>query len=291
MSEETPIVTNENQVEESSTVEAPAPVVSDAEATPPEATSSETKTNKKSKARPRVKISLKKGQELAGKVKTITDFGAFIDIDLPQDGLVHISELARHRVEKVSDVVAVGDEVTVWVKDLDKERNRISLTMLKPVEKRYSDIQVDDVLDGTVTRIEKYGVFVDVGLEREGLVHVSELSHEYVKTPEEVVSVGDTVQVKVIKINKKKKQVNLSMKALLTPPEPEMEEVAESQEAAFEEAEPMTTTMAAAFGLLNAANDVEDEDKEKDKSSKSRRRSNELANVIARTLDTRQSDN
>jgi ribosomal protein S1 len=227
---------------------------------------------------------------LTGKVKTITDFGAFIDIDLPQDGLVHISELARHRVEKVSDVVAVGDDVTVWVKDLDKERNRISLTMLKPVERRYSDIQVDEVLDGTVTRIEKYGVFVDVGLEREGLVHVSELSHEYVKTPEEVVSVGDTVQVKVIKINKKKKQVNLSMKALLTPPESEVEAAAEAQEAASEESGPMTTTMAAAFGLLNAANEEENEDKENDKSSKSRRRSNELANVIARTLDTRQSD-
>jgi len=77
-------------------------------------------------------MDLKQGMELTGTVKSVTDFGAFVDLGIAQDGLVHISEMGRRRVDKVSDVVKVGDEVKVWVKKVDKKRGRISLTMVRP---------------------------------------------------------------------------------------------------------------------------------------------------------------
>ena len=235
------------------------------------------------KGRPKVRISLSKGQELQGKVKTITDFGAFIDIDLPLDGLVHISELSRDRIEKVSDVVAVGDEVTVWVKDLDKARNRISLTMNKPVERTFEQVNTDDVLEGQVTRIESYGVFVDVGLEREGLIHVSELSHDYVRVPEDVVSVGETVQVKVLKVNKRRKQLNLSMKALADLPEAEEAEEVEEVVEEAEEVE-LSTTMAAAFSAFSQTEQPSPRGKKS--AARTRRDSSVMDDVISRTLKT-----
>ena len=200
---------------------------------------------------------MKVGQELKGRIKTITDFGAFVDLNLSVDGLVHISQMSRRRIDNVKDVVSPGDEVTVWVKNINRERGRVGLTMLKPLKYKYKDIKEGDVLDGEVKRVESYGVFVDVGLEREGLVHVSELSYEYVKSPEEAVSVGDEVKVKVLKIDVRKKQVNLSIKALLEPPEVEEPEEAKAvfaeqdAEEEFEEEEPMSTMMAAAFGQLD----------------------------------------
>jgi len=286
MSEEIAAIAEE-LVEKSSSEETPVVSPSETQAFSSDANVSEVEFEKKSiRTRPVIKVSLSRGQELKGKVKTITDFGAFIDIDLPQDGLVHISELSRGRVDKVSDVVSVGDEVTVWVKNLDKERNRISLTMRKPVEHTYDDVHIDDVLEGEVTRIEKYGVFVDIGLEREGLVHVSELSHEFVKQPEDVISVGDSVKVKVVKINKKKKQVNLSIKSLIEPPKLEEEEEPAEEEEVMAEIGPISTTMGAAFNAFSSAAPKAPATKKSD--AKSRKKSSAMDDVVARTLKIQQ---
>jgi len=274
MSKETPAI------EETST-----PQATDVETSPSEADEAETPGGPV-KTRPKKVITLTRGQELRGKVKTITKFGAFIDIDLPQDGLVHISELSRGRVEKVEDVLSKGDEVTVWVKNLDRERNRISLTMLKPFDLTYDNIAVDNVYEGEITRIEKYGVFVNIGLEREGLVHVSELSHEFVRVPEDVVSVGDNVNVKVIKVNKRKKQVNLSIKALQEPPEAELpveETVEDDQET---EETRLTTTMAAAFDRFNT--DAPEPAADEKPAPERQKSSSRMADVIQRTLQTQQ---
>ncbi len=286
MSEETPVITEE-LVKESSPEEVPATPTAETDAPPTEETAPKSEPKKRPiKTRPKIKVSLTRGQELKGKVKTITDFGAFIDINLPQDGLVHISELSRNRVKKVKDVVSVGDEVVVWVKSLDKERNRISLTMRKPLERTYNDVQVDDVYDGEVTRIERYGVFVEIGLEREGLVHVSELSHEYIKTPEEIISVEDKIQVKVVKVNKRKKQVNLSIKALLAPPE--LEEVVEEvvEEETIDDEMSMATTMAAAFDRFNTS--IRKNSGVKKQTTKSRKRLAMMDDVVNRTLKIQQ---
>src|SRR5258708_4380586 len=160
---------------------------------------------------------LKPKMELHGKVKKIELYGAFVDVGIGTDGLLHISQLSNERVKNVQDVVKEGDEITVWVRKVDVEQGRIDLTLIPPAAKGLNEIQVGQVLSGKVVRVEKFGAFVDVGAERPGMVHVSEMANGYVGSPQEVVKVGQEVQVKVIKLNPKKKQIDLSMKALEEP--------------------------------------------------------------------------
>ena len=160
---------------------------------------------------------LKPKMELRGKVKKIELYGAFVDIGVGADGLLHISQLSTERVKNVTDVVKEGDEITVWVRNVDQAQGRIDLTMMRPPGMMWNEIQVGQVLTGKVVRVEKFGAFIDVGAERPGMVHVSELASGYVNSPTEVVKVGDEVQVKVIKVNGKKKQIDLSIKALEEP--------------------------------------------------------------------------
>lgn len=160
---------------------------------------------------------LKPKMELSGKIKKVELYGAFVDIGAETDGLLHISQLSTERVKNVNDVVKEGDEVTVWVRNVDQENGRIDLTMIRPPGLMWNEVKVGQVLTGKVVRIEKFGAFVELGAERPGMVHVSELSSGYVNSPTEVVKVGDEVQVKVIKVNAKKKQIDLSIKALEEP--------------------------------------------------------------------------
>ncbi|MCC7451884.1 MAG: S1 RNA-binding domain-containing protein [Anaerolineae bacterium] len=160
---------------------------------------------------------LKPKMELRGKVKKVELYGAFVDVGVGTDGLLHISQLSTEHVKNVNDVVKEGDEVTVWVRNVDQEHGRIDLTMIRPPGMMWNEMKVGQVLTGKVVRIEKFGAFIDVGAERPGMVHVSELSNGYVNSPTEVVKVGDEVQVKVIKVNAKKKQIDLSIKALEEP--------------------------------------------------------------------------
>lgn len=226
-------------------------------------------------------------QHLTGKVKNITPFGAFVDVGLAQDGLVHISELARQKVEKVEDVVSVGQEVEVWVKKVDTKRGRISLTMIRPIKLRLRDIEEDAELEGTVTRLEAYGAFINIDSERDGLVHISQITHDYIKHPEDALTVGDTVQVKVLKVNRKKRQVDLSIKALLPPPVVEKpakpqrvkEEVIEINE------EPIPTAMAIAFASVQEQDEQEDTEQNQDTaSSKKNKLKKEQDDIVSRTL-------
>jgi ribosomal protein S1 len=177
---------------------------------------------------------LEPGMQVTGRVKSVTEFGAFVDLGVGPQGLVHISQLARRRVNKVTDVVQVGDEVQVWVKKVDKKRGRISLTMIRPVTLRLKDVQPDMVVQGVVTRIEPYGVFVDIGAEREGLIHISELVDGFVSSPDEVVSVGDRIEARVLEVDRKSRKVNLSTKEFFKvapppPPEPAVQEEIEEE--------------------------------------------------------------
>jgi ribosomal protein S1 len=130
-------------------------------------------------------------------------------------------------VNRVSDVLAVGDEISAWVETVDPGREQVTLTMVEPLAVDWGDLKEGQVYSGTITRIEKYGVFVDIGAEKEGLVHISELSHEYVKHPSEAVKVGEEIQVKVIGFNRRKRRIDLSRKSLLNSPEAEVEEIEE----------------------------------------------------------------
>ncbi len=154
-----------------------------------------------------------------GKVIKTTLAGAIIDIGLEVPGVIHISQLQIEPVKRVEDVVQTGQEVDVWVRRVFPKKQRIELTMIKPLDLEWREIEKDMVLKGKVTRLEKFGAFVEVGAERPGLVHISELTHDYIRTPEDVVKEGDEVEVKVLEVDRRKKQIKLSIKALEEKPE------------------------------------------------------------------------
>lgn len=161
--------------------------------------------------------------KLSGKVLKTTLAGALVDVGQNVPGVIHISQLSEGSINKVEDIVKEGQTVEVWVKRVKKDR--IELTMIKPLGLEWKEIEQDMVVKGKVVRLEPYGAFVDIGAERPGMVHVSELAHGYVKTPNEVVKEGDEVEAKVLDVNRKKKQIKLSMKAL----EPVIEEFKPAQ--------------------------------------------------------------
>jgi small subunit ribosomal protein S1 len=161
------------------------------------------------------------GQEFNGTVQRIAAFGVFVNIG-PVDGLVHVSELSWEHVNKPEDVVKEGDAVKVKVIALDVEKQKISLSMKallqEPWEQAEATISEGSALTGTVRRITAFGAFVEIAPGVDGLVHISELSHSRVKTPHEVVKVGQEVQVKVLEFDASKKKAGLSIKALLEKP-------------------------------------------------------------------------
>jgi small subunit ribosomal protein S1 len=157
--------------------------------------------------------------KLSGKILKTTLAGALVDVGQSIPGVIHISQLSKDPVNKVEDIVKEGETVDVWVRRVKKDR--IELTMIEPLALEWKEIEPEMVVKGKVVRLEPYGAFVDIGAERPGMVHVSELAHGYVKTPGEIVKEGDEVEAKVLDVNRKKKQIKLSMKAL----EPEIEEL------------------------------------------------------------------
>jgi len=161
---------------------------------------------------------LKPKMQLKGTVKRLELYGAFIDLGHGLTGLIHVSKLGGEQVNRVSDVLKEGDEVSVWVEKVDPDKQQIMLTMVPPLAVDWAELQTDRPYAGKVTRLENFGAFVNIGAEREGLVHISELSHDYVKHPSEVVKVGDEVEVKVLGFNKRKRRIDLSMKALIEKP-------------------------------------------------------------------------
>jgi ribosomal protein S1 len=162
---------------------------------------------------------LKPKMQLQGTVKRLELYGAFIDVGVGADGLIHISKLGKEHVNRVADVLSEGDEVTVWVDKVDADRQQLMLTMIEPLAVEWRDLKEGQVYTGSVTRLENFGAFVDIGADREGLVHISELSHDYINNPSEVVSVGGEVQVQVLGFSRRKRRIDLSVKSLLEKPE------------------------------------------------------------------------
>jgi len=155
---------------------------------------------------------LKPGTALAGRVTRLELSGAVVDVGVGTDGLVHISRLKRGRVNRVEEVVQVGQEVEVWVERVDETLARLDLTMIRPLAFEWHNLKPGVKAVGKVVSLERYGAFVDIGAERSGLVHVSEMGDDYVARPEDVVKVGDSVEVVVLEADRKKKQIRLSMK-------------------------------------------------------------------------------
>ena len=218
---------------------------------------------------------LSKGMKLTGKVTNVTEFGAFVDIGVGRDGLVHISELRRQSGDQGSGTIGIGDEVTVWIKNLDRKRNRISLTTHEPARRTLKDLEPGMVVEGKVTRLVPYGAFVDIGLRRDGMVHVTEMAHGYVRDPADILTVEDVVQVRVLEIDRKKRRVALSMKDLLAKSGVEEEE---------EEALP--TTMELAFRQAMAQQENKEQLAKKRKEVRQPVSGDEQDDIIARTLRT-----
>ncbi len=162
---------------------------------------------------------LQVGDVLDGTVTNIKDFGAFVDIG-GVDGLVHISDLSWERVRKVEDVVKTGDSVRVQVLGIetDREPPRVSLGMKQlgsdPFTAASSALSEGEVVTGTVTRLESFGAFVQVADGVEGLVHISEMAHERVHKPSQIVKVGEVVKVQVVSVDAASQRIALSIKRL-----------------------------------------------------------------------------
>ncbi len=157
---------------------------------------------------------LQRKMKLTGTVKKIELFGAFVDVGVGRDGLIHISALANRPVSKVEDVVKEGDTVTVWVRKVDPRAGRIDLTLVEPSALDWDEIKPGQVYNGKVVKIERFGAFVDIGAERPGLVHISELATYRVEEVTEIVKMGQDVEVKVIGVDPRKRQIKLSVKAM-----------------------------------------------------------------------------
>lgn len=177
--------------------------------------------------RPRRVKDLESGMELEGRVTSIALYGIFVDIGVGRDGLVHISEMSDTRIDSPSDVVQIGDTVHVRVKSVEPDGRRISLTMRskeregrgrgrpkKPELNRdaLSTLRVGDIVDGTVTGIAPFGVFVDIGVGKDGLVHISELSEGRIDKAEDAVQVGQSYQFKLLEIDAEGTRISLSLR-------------------------------------------------------------------------------
>lgn len=171
---------------------------------------------------------LKPKTRLTGKVVKTTLAGAIVDVGQSVPGIIHISQLQTESVKRVEDVVQVGQEVEVWVRKA--KTDRIELTMIQPLGLEWREIKAEMVVKGKVVRLETYGAFVEIGAERPGLVHISEMAHGYVKTPQEVVKEGDEIDVMILDVDRKKKQIRLSIKATQPKPEEVVKEETPRQE-------------------------------------------------------------
>ncbi len=244
---------------------------------------------------------LKNKMYFKGKVVKTTLAGALVDIGIDTPGMVHISQLQKAPVKRVEDVIHEGDEIDVWVRRVSPKKGRIELTMIKPLGLEWGEIKKDMVVTGKVIRLEKFGAFVDIGAERPGLVHISEMTHDFIRTPGDVVKEGEDVEVKVLDVIKQKKQIKLSMKALQEKPEEsvkttiekidkrtrEQEKEVEPKEEVKEAPVPTAMEMALREAMgrkgVNEVNVVA----EKKRKRKSSDKNEELETIYERTLKTR----
>jgi len=196
--------------------------------------------------REKVFANLEVGGQAKGKVQRITTFGAFVDLG-GVDGLIHVSELSYGRIKAVTDVLSEGEEIVVTVKSIDTESGKISLTYKDKARDPWNNIEekypLYAVVEGKVVRFAKFGVFVELEEGVEGLVHISHIAYERITKPEAVLTLEQTVEVRVMGVDPEARKIGLSIKEVFEPPMPE-EQIAEAVEEPVAEAaeEPATET-------------------------------------------------
>jgi ribosomal protein S1 len=248
---------------------------------------------------------LERKMHLKGKVMKTTKAGAIVDIGVEKPALLHVSQItiqADQPILRVEDALKEGQEVDVYIRNIRDDR--IEVSMFKPLQLEWREIEKDMVLKGKVVELEKFGAFVDIGAERPGLVHISELTQGYVKNASEVVSVGDEVEVKVLDFNRRRKQIKLSMKALqpgldeiegvkITPAhtsrkkkKPAQKEAAAEAAATPAENEPTFMEIAMREAMEKAGMEAP-VIKGKQQNKRSKKKSSEQEDILSRTLNQR----
>ncbi len=242
-------------------------------------------------------VALEPKTRLTGKIIKTTLAGALVDVGQAIPGVLHISQLQKDPVNKVEDVVHEGQSVDVWVRKVRKDR--IELTMIQPLAYEWKDLEPDIIVKGKIVRLESYGAFVDIGAERPGMIHISELARGYVKSASDVVKEGDEVEAKVINVDRKKRQIRLSMKALQPEIVEEEKPARESkrnrrgkkhEEQEFEAPETKAEAEPELTGMQVAWQAAQERAKSKSKNQRAKRvksKSSEQEDILSRTLEKR----
>lgn len=235
---------------------------------------------------------IKVKERYTGTVLKTTLQGALVDIESEKPAFIHISQAVSESdpkkvINSIEEVLKNGEKYDFWVKRIRKDR--IELTMKEPLGLEWREIKPEMTVKGKVVRLETFGVFVEIGAERPGLIHISELSHAYVRTPGEIVREGDEVEAKVLEVNRRKKQIKLSIKALQELPEelpfePQVEEKKQEEE---EIKEPELTAMEIAMRSAMAKSAVDLRADTKKKARKNKDTPTEQNEILSRTLENK----
>ncbi len=224
-------------------------------------------------SQPKNLAGLRPKMRLQGTVSSVEIFGIIVDVGVDRDGLVHISDLNDKKDINGGDKFQVGQEITVWVRRVEQKANRLTLTLQEPLAVEWQDLNPGQVYLGKVVRLEKFGAFVDIGAERPGLVHVREITTGRVAHPDEVVTLGEEVEAQVIGVNRKKRQIDLSMRTL------EQQVVDEGED----EVKPATAMELALRAAMEGQPDAERSARKKRKKT----RGNAREELLQRTLTNR----
>ena len=235
---------------------------------------------------------IKAKERVTGTVLKTTLQGALVDIGSEKPAFIHISQVvkdgdSKQQINSIEEVLEKGQKVDFWVKRVRKDR--IELTMKEPLALEWREIKPGITVKGQVVRLESFGAFVEIGAERPGLIHISELSHSYVRTPSEVVREGDEVEAKVLEVNRRKKQIKLSIKALQVLPETLQQPERGSKKKQEEEQpkEPELTAMEMAMRQAMEKAEGEEKSASGKKSRKNKGSSEEQDEILSRTLENK----
>ena len=229
---------------------------------------------------------IKAKERYTGTVLKTTLQGALVDIGSEVPAFIHISQAVKDGdpkkpINSIEEVLEKGQKLEFWVKRVRKDR--IELTMKEPLALEWREIKPGMTVKGTVIRLETFGAFVEIGAERPGLIHISELSHSYVRTPSEVVREGDEVETKVLEVNRRKKQIKLSIKALQELPEQLSQAAGVKEEEQAQE--PDLTAMEIAMRQAMEKSEDEEATASKQKPRKKKDSSSEQDDILSRTLE------
>jgi small subunit ribosomal protein S1 len=236
-------------------------------------------------------LEIKAKERYTGTVLKTTLQGALVDIGSEKPAFIHISQAVKDEdpkteINSIEEVLEKGQKLEFWVKRIRKDR--IELTMKEPLGREWREIKSGMTVKGQVVRLETFGAFVEIGAERPGLIHISELSHSYVRTPGEVVREGDEIEAKVLEVNRRKKQIKLSIKALQVLPEnlqmPQNDSAEKKQEEETPK-EPDLTAMEIAMRNAMDKSSEEENSSSKKKSRKNKSSSVEQEDLLSRTLE------